>query len=318
MTSKQPHVSIKDNKRIDFDIKNTKDCINKKNIGRHTNIITSVFQIISSLLPKQFQITLSAIAILILVYFLLRAGFLIYNQQYFAHISFKQILMTFVYGIRFDLSGILMLNVVIFGLYNLPGYSSLNRRFGYFLYTLFFVVNLTGIFLTIIDCVYYSVTAHRITYEALHLYLENLTLTMIWGMLDQDNHGDLIPLMIATGTGFVFFSNKIFCLLKSKIPFNFNFYRDFIFFIFLISLMTLGIRGGLQSQTIRQSHAFCSGDRAIGYATLNTTFNIILGMNKKSSVEQLSELNNAKSKKIVQKIILRTDDNIVPNITKIY
>jgi len=141
---------------------------------------------------------------------------------------------------------------------------------------------------------------------------------MIWGMLDQDNHGDLIPLMIATGTGFVFFSNKIFYFLKSKIPFNFNFYRDFVFLIFLISLMTLGIRGGLQSQTIRQSHAFFSGDRAIGYATLNTPFNIILGMNKKSSVEQLSELNNAKSKKIVQKIILRTDDNIVPNITKIY
>jgi len=50
MTPKQPHVSIKDNKRIDFDIKNTKDCINKENIDRHVKINTSVFQIISSLL----------------------------------------------------------------------------------------------------------------------------------------------------------------------------------------------------------------------------------------------------------------------------
>ena len=257
-----------------------------------------IFQTISFSLPKQFQITLSAIAVLILVYFLLRAGFLICNQQYFAHVSFKQILMTFVYGLRFDLSGILMLNAVVFGLYNLPGYSTRNRRFGYFLYILFFIVNLTGIFLTIIDCVYYSVTAHRMTYETLLMYCEVSTLTMIWGMLDSDSHGDLIPVMIATGAGFVFFCNKIFFFLKSKYLHNYSIARESFFFVCLMVLIIIGIRGGLQS------HAFLSADRALGYATLNTPFNIIRSMNQESPAEQLSGLNNATSKEIAQKILL--------------
>ncbi|MDD2276976.1 MAG: sulfatase-like hydrolase/transferase [Smithellaceae bacterium] len=256
-------------------------------------------------IPKSFQITLSALLLLLLIYNLLRLGFVIYNRAFFADIPPGHMLMAFVHGVRFDLSGLLMLNAVFFGLYNLPGYPTRNRLLGHVVFTLFCLVNLAGIYLTLIDYAYYPVIFRRTTYEPLVLPRE--ILSMFSGMA-----GDYLMLLVlglSAGAGFILASHMLFSFLKKRLAYEFHFFRDTIFLILLIGLMVVGIRGGLQSQPIRPSHAFfSSSDRSLGYVTLNTPFNIIISYNQKSPVEQMSLIDRNEARKTIQEMFYLPDE----------
>jgi len=255
-------------------------------------------------IPKPFQITLSALLFLLLIYNLLRLGFVIYNHAFFADIPSGQMLMAFVHGARFDLSGVLMLNAAFFGFYNLPGCPTRNRMLGHVIFTLFCLVNLTGIYLTLIDYAYYPVILRRTTYEP--FVLPRDILSMLSGM--ADNYRLMLLFGLAAGVGFVLFSHIFFSFLKKRLVYEFNFFRDVVFLILLIGLMVVGIRGGLQSQPIRPSHAFFSSDRSLGYVTLNTPFNIIVSLNQKSPAEQMSLIDGNEARKTIQEMFYRPDE----------
>lgn len=255
-------------------------------------------------IPKPFQITLSAILFLLLIYNLLRLGFVIYNRAFFADIPSGQMFMAFVHGVRFDLSGLLMLNAVFFGFYNLPGYPTRNRLLGHIIFILFCLVNLAGIYLTLIDYAYYPVIFKRTTYEPFVLPLE--ILIMLSGV--AGDYRLLIALGLGAGAGFILVSHRLFSFLKKRLRYEFHFLRDAIFLILLIGLMVVGIRGGLQSQPIRPSHAFFSSDRSLGYVTLNTPFNIILSLNQKSPVQHMSFLDRNEARKTLREMLYQPDE----------
>jgi len=250
-------------------------------------------------IPKPFQMTVLATVFLLLIYSLLRMGFVIYNQSCFAGIHHGQMAIAFINGLKFDLSGLLMLNAVIFGIYNFPTHPTRNRWLQQSLFVLFYLINLIGIFLTFVDYAYYPVAFRRITYEPFVLHGE--TLTML-SMMMTDYWPSLL-LMLVFGAGFILISNKLFSFLGRKILYQSNFFRESLFFILLIGLIVFGIRGGLQSQPIRQSHAFFSSDRSLGYIALNTPFDIIISLNQKYPVEQLLLIDKNESRKIVKNML---------------
>ena len=248
-----------------------------------------------------FLATLIATIFLLMIYTFLRMGFVIYNWDSWANTPIKQILMTFIYGVRFDLSGLLMVNAAIFGIYNLPGHPTRSRTFARILFTLFCIINLIGLFLTFVDYVYYHFTFRRATYEPFVLPLESLML--IPGMIYEYWH--LALLIIVVGIGFVLVSKKLFFFLEKRIQYEFSFFKNTVFLLVLIGLIVLGIRGGLQSKPIRQSHAFFSSDRSLGYVTLNTPFNIILSLNQTSPVEQTLFLEEGDARQTIQDMLYR-------------
>jgi len=255
-------------------------------------------------IPKPFRITLSALLFLLLTYNLLRLGFVIYNWAFFADIPPGQMFMAFVYGVRFDLSGLLMLNAVFFVFYNLPGYPTRNRLLGHIIFTLFCLVNLAGIYLTLIDYAYYPVIFRRTTYEP--FVLPRDILSMLSGM--AGDYRLLLSFGLAAGAGFILVSHMLFSFLKKRLTYEFHFFRETFFLILLIGLTVLGIRGGLQSQPIRPSHAFFSSDRSLGYVCLNTPFNIILSLNQDAAVGQMIFLNRNKARKTLREMLYRPDE----------
>jgi len=266
---------------------------------------TACIKKIKYLLPKQFQITVLSTVFLLFVYTLLRFGFLIYNRQYFMDVPIWEIMMAFVHGLKFDLSGVFMLNAGVFVLYNLPGHPARNRWFRNGLITIFYMINLMGIFLTMADYSYYSLFFRRITYEPL---LMNREITAILPGLAA-KHWHLFVLFTAGCAGFVLARKKIFSFLEARLTYHFNFFRDLIFMIFLIGLLVLGIRGGLQSQPLRQSHAFSSTNHVLGYVTLNTPFNIIMSLNQQSmSMQELIFLDETQARREVQKMLYRPNE----------
>jgi len=258
--------------------------------------------------PKTFLVTLATVLFLLFIYSLLRLGFVIYNRPLFESISPLQLGMAFVHGLRFDLSGLLMLNAAFFTIYNLPKCPIRNRIFHNIIFALFCLVNLTGIFLTLIDYAYYPVVLRRISYEPFVVPVESLT--MLSGMVGD--YGMLLLLGIAIGAGFILVNHKLFSHLKRKQVYKFYFLRDSIFLILIIGLMVLGIRGGLQSKPIRPSHAFFSAERSLGYVSLNTPFNIIISFNQIMPAGRIPLCDHNDSRRTVQEMLYRPDEaNIV-------
>ena len=273
-----------------------------------TKKIAAIIEKIKYILPKQFQITFLGIAFLLFLYALLRFGFLVYNHHIFAEFTVGEIMLTFIYGSRFDLSGILMLNLVVLFLYNLPGYPTRSRRFGAVLFGFFCVINLMGIVFSIADYAYYPTIYRRMTYEPLVMPRE------IWNSLPglSAEHWQLIVTEILVCTGFVWSSARMFSFFESRIPYRPRILRGAIFLVLLITLTVIGIRGGLQSRPIRQSHAFSSTNPKLGYATLNTPFNIILSANQET-IAGLKLMPSQEAKLIVQKMLYKPGEyNLSP------
>jgi len=57
--------------------------------------------------PKQFIVSIAGIAYLLVTASLIRLGFYLTNLDYFTTLSFSEIALAFLAGIRFDISGIL-------------------------------------------------------------------------------------------------------------------------------------------------------------------------------------------------------------------
>jgi phosphoglycerol transferase MdoB-like AlkP superfamily enzyme len=275
---------------------------------KHYRQISKV-EIINYLLPKQFQITVLATVFLLIVYTLLRFGFLVYNQPYFNDVPIELMMRAFVHGLRFDLSAIFMLNAVIFSLYNLPGYPARMHWFGNGLFLIFCMINLAGIFLTIADYPYYRLVFRRMTYEPLMMSRE--ITTMLPNIAYE--YWDLLLLFAAFSVVLIRTRKRFFSFFAARMTYRFNFFRDLTFLILLIGLIVLGIRGGLQSQPIRQSHAFFSNNYALGYIALNTPFNVILSLNQQS-LQELTFLDETLSRQRLQAMLYRPNEhNIDPN-----
>jgi hypothetical protein len=224
-----------------------------------------------SMLSKQLRISLIALAALVFLYALLRLGFLVYNGPYFTGLPVPEVLLAFVYGLRFDLSGLLLLNLPILLLYNLPGHPSRKRWFGLILFGLFCTVNLFGIGFSLADYAYFPTIQRRLTYEPLIMSRE--ILAMIPGLMVDYWHLSL--LLVLADAGFVWISFRFLAFWEKREPYRFHPLKEGVSLLLLVGLVVLGIRGGLQSKPIRQSHAFFSSHRAVGYLALSTPFSIL-------------------------------------------
>jgi phosphoglycerol transferase MdoB-like AlkP superfamily enzyme len=228
------------------------------------------------LIPKQLKLSLAGFAFLLLCYELLRLGFLIANRQYFSGVPAGQVLWAFVYGLRFDLSALLMLNAVILLLYNLPGNPARFRWYSSLLLFLFFAANLAAVTVNLADYGYYGFTQRRLMFELFAMPGE--ILEMLPGLLSGYWH--LFLLLASAMALFVYAGLRLFKTLDEKIPYKFNIFTEPLSLILIAGLAVLGIRGGLQSKPIRQNHAFFCQSRAAGYLALNSTFTVLRSLSQ--------------------------------------
>ena len=229
-----------------------------------------------NIIPKPLLISVAGLVYLLFCYELLRLGFLIANRQYFAGVPAGQVLWAFVYGLRFDLSALLMLNGVILLLYNLPGFPGRFQWYSKIMLALFWLVNIPGFIVNLTDYGYYGFTQRRLMFELFAMPRE--TMDMVPSLVR--GYWPLF-LLLALLTGlFIYSSLKLFSRLDKKTPYKFNLFTELLNIVLIIGLAVLGIRGGLQSKPIRQNHAFFSENRAAGYLALNSTFTVLRSLSQ--------------------------------------
>ena len=218
---------------------------------------------------KQLLITSLRIGFMLCIYTICRGIFLAFNWGIFSSASIATLAESFVLGLRFDLSTILLLNSLFLFLSLLPIADFYNETYQRILKILFVVINIPAVFINLADASYFSFKAKRTTYE-------------IFGLA-----GDVLDQSLQLAWHYwyiIIFSFILLFLIIWKYPrlkkeetsiITKNQWQTWIVFVLLVGFIVLGIRGGLQLKPICPNMAFVQKPNVLGNLVLNTPFVMI-------------------------------------------
>lgn len=194
-------------------------------------------------------VLLLRIAIMLLIFSICRLVFLLINKSYFTESETISLIKIFFFGLRFDLSSIIFINVVYIILFTLPIKLSINKWYQKISEILFYVLNSIGILLNCIDMAYFRFIFRRTTWDVVKGMfvgddMENLFLSYI---IDFWYIGliwfGLIFLMV-----FLFKKTKKILLTFPQSP---GYYAGrSVIFLLIIALSVILFRGGFQLRPI--------------------------------------------------------------------
>lgn len=274
--------------------------------GNYLNIIKNVFSSRKNWIPSSGKTTLWMFLYLMIIYSALRLIFYIVNYSYYVESSGIDILKSFWYGLRFDISAIVMINMPLLIIYNLPLKLEKIKSIQVILFILFCLINLTGITLNIADLGYFPTIQRRLLFEPFTA-LPDLA-RMLPGLLK--NYLLLILFFFGTVIAFIFFTYKLLKRIIRKTYKDFSYLTSSIWFVLFVLLSIIGIRGGLQLRPIRLSNAFFSDDRPLGYLVLNSTFTVTRSYFQQSFPEY-NFYTNKEANKIVESILKSKDETML-------
>ncbi|MFD0963014.1 LTA synthase family protein [Pseudofulvibacter geojedonensis] len=236
---------------------------------------------------------LKRLGYLTVAYTLCRLLFLFFQWNSFTNIG----VLSFIGGLRFDLSAIFYTNALIIVLHTVPGNFKYNRNYQKGLEILFFVVNLLFLSTNFIDFIYYNFTGKRSTYG----------LITASGM--EQEIGGLLPSFIKS-YWYVFLFFILFGFLFWKFipkhtfnkPNNFSSSKNYIFqlLIFLCSVgscILIG-RGGFQKKPLKRVDAIKYTSPNNTPIVLNTPFCILKTIGKKKELKEHSFFKPTKLNKL--------------------
>ena len=101
--------------------------------------------------------------IVFLLFFLSRVVFYLFNILYFSGIGFSELLRIFLIGLRFDLSGVIIINAPYIILSAIPFTFRSNKVYQGFLMGYFYLINAFALLWNFIDTIYFRFTLKRTT-----------------------------------------------------------------------------------------------------------------------------------------------------------
>ncbi|NOY06260.1 MAG: sulfatase-like hydrolase/transferase [Chlorobi bacterium] len=226
--------------------------------------------------PASFRDSIAALGVLMVLYSVLRLGFYLVNRDFFIDVPSSELLAAFWHGLRFDLSALILVNVPVLVLYNIPGSLSRQRWYRTVIFVLFCLINIIGFLLNIADYGYYPMIQRRLLYEP-YTMLPDL-LRMAPGVLVR--YWPLTLAFVLLSSAFVLVFARLFSRLH-RVPENTNWKRSLVALAVLVILSVVGIRGGLQLKPIRQANAFFSTHLSVGYLCLNSTYTVFRSLFQK-------------------------------------
>ena len=205
--------------------------------------------------------------IFILVFFVGRLIFILYNIDDLYNESVFEILQAFIVGLRMDISAIAYLSpIVIFLLF-------LYNQFRYRV-----ILNLVKVIFAIVFLVYFSIVIGelpiydewltKLNVKAVS-YLSNINevwRTATWGQIFATFI--FVPFL---GVMFIFLTNR---LLTPKINEKKPIWRNLLVFVFTLAFMFPAIRGGFGQIPLSSSSVFYSSNRTLNFAAVNSFWNI--------------------------------------------
>lgn len=210
----------------------------------------------------------------LLIFALSRVGFYFYNFSYFEAASLSETIWAFFYGLRFDLSTVLIANLFFILAAILP-YRP--RWYGKFLKALFVISNTVYLSLIFGDYEYFAFTGKKLTYDLL--------------MIGSD-FNDQAPQLIANYwhlTLLTFFTAGLvwkFYPMKGREVWHkkkIALYKSIPISILFFVLTAIGVRGGLQLRSISPKEAFVFKTYELGNFALNSAYSFIRSFGNKGA-----------------------------------
>lgn len=263
---------------------------------------------IKHIFTKRFKITIIWILILMLIYSLLRVGFLISNYSAFKNIPLTELINSFLSGMRFDLSGILLSNLFLIVLYNIPFLRPKYKWYRIILIFLFILINLFFIALNITDYGYFATTQRRLSYEIM-VMVEDVVRFFPALVL---NHYFLSGLMFILVILFSFFTVIFLNFLYKKIKDYKSNFAEIFSFLILAGIIIIGVRGGFQLRPIRPADAFITDKPETCYLTLNTTFSVTQSFFQ-NNIPEIKYIPQETAQKIVREYLQSKDETFINN-----
>lgn len=193
-----------------------------------------------------FYTLLKKIGLLLLLYTICRLLFYWFNYFYFSDLSFGELLLILLSGLRFDLSVIILSNSIFILLYLLPFPFREHKFYRKMLLFLFILVNSTAILANCIDLIYFQFTMKRTTADVFNFF---------GGQMGND-FGRLLPLFVKD-YWYMFliwillsvFAYYRYRKLDKNVELNWDkktYLKQLAVYVIAIGLCIVGYRGGIQ------------------------------------------------------------------------
>lgn len=228
---------------------------------------------------KSIQLLLKRLLLLVVVYQISRIIFYWFNKSAFAGVSFKE----FLYGIRFDLSAIIFINLLFIVALAIPGKFKYNARYQKIVTYAFFIVNIIFIATNFIDAKYFQFTSRRSSYSLITAKgMEHEMRKLAFLYLIENWKLTLSFILIAIGFYKLIPSVKFKNHTKES---SVDYIKQFGVFIVLIGMSLVIARGGLQRKVLNRVDAVKYTETANAPLVLNTPFCILKTINKDDALK---------------------------------
>ncbi len=214
--------------------------------------------------------------VVFLIYQITRLIFYYYNIQHFPDVSTGHLLNLMTGGLRFDLAGILYLNLLFVVLSLIPLKLTDNKVYQKVIFVIFITTNAIGYAFNIMDVFYFNYILKRSTVEVFMFAHEQNIGNLLWAFIKDFYWGFILWFV------FVYLTYVWYKFIKTK---RFNTLSPFIYYpvslatlLLVVYFSIVGIRGGFTRSTrpISLNNAAAYTHRPIEMSiVLNTPFSII-------------------------------------------
>ncbi|WP_281232159.1 LTA synthase family protein [Flavobacterium gelatinilyticum] len=213
-----------------------------------------------------------------LFYFFARILFFLFNKDLLKVTSVSDFFSLCYYGLAFDTTAILYVNLLFIVLSVVPAYRNTNAGYQKILFYLYFTTNLIAYALNFVDFIYYKYTFARTTTAVMNV-LEHETNKMTLFFSFLFNYWYVFALFVVAAAFWIFLYKKVriqVFIVSDKIKY-FGF--SLVIFVVTILLVVGGIRGGDFKKSTRPIN-IVDASRHVSYVphsdiVLNTPFAVI-------------------------------------------
>ncbi|MEI6122523.1 MAG: sulfatase-like hydrolase/transferase [Bacteroidota bacterium] len=179
------------------------------------------------------------------IYTVLRLLFYVLNQAYFQNLSAGELAKILFFGIRFDASAIMFINLLFIFLCILPFNFRSNKYYRLFTEIIFYITNAAGIMLNCVDLVFFRFIFRRTTFDVVKgsIIGDDLS-TMFWHYLFSYWYVVLIALFLIAAL--IFLYRKTRHIQFVKITTLKQFLLNTLWFVLLGASSIIIARGGFQ------------------------------------------------------------------------
>jgi phosphoglycerol transferase MdoB-like AlkP superfamily enzyme len=225
---------------------------------------------------------LKLLALALLLLWLSRLSFYLFNLHYFSHLGFTEVIRILAFGLRFDLATLFMLNAPFIFMMTLPLPLRKFRVWRFSAMALFLIANSTALMVNIVDIVYYRFTFKRMTADIFSYATNDISLSTLLPQFFKDFWGFFLLFALFVVILIVALVRFKISPVKRKISPWIWHTLQVVGFLVAMAVTVIGIRGGLQLKPINIITAGKVSEARNAAFVLNTPFTIIKTFNQQS------------------------------------